>query len=93
MQGRNAEDSVLVIKWSLIFQMMRPRRFLHRLDKVKRAFVAKQKRSVDNLELISSLLDLVEAEDDDTSSQSCSNEEVDRSAKPMLKQSGTICNS
>ena len=65
--------------------------FLLRLDRVKRSFVAKQQRSIDNVELMNSLLDLVDVESESGSSQEhLSNKNVSKSAKSMLKSSGTI---
>ena len=63
--------------------------FLLRLDRVKRAFVAKQQRSIDNVELMNSLLDLVES-GSGSSQEHLSNKNVSKSAKSMLKSSGTI---
>ena len=62
--------------------------FLNRLDSAKRLFKAKmKKRSIDNIDLISCLLDLVDAEQP-IDSPSENTEIPANSTRPMLKNSG-----
>ncbi len=63
--------------------------FLNRLDSAKRLFKAKmKKRSIDNIDLISCLLDLVDADEQPIDSPSENAEIPANSLRPMLKNSG-----
>ena len=61
--------------------------FLNRLYSAKRLFKAKMKRSIDNIDLILYLLDLVDAEQP-IDSPSENTEIPANSTRPMLKNSG-----